>query len=217
MHSGEGVKYIFLGPPGAGKGTAAQKLAVTRSIPHISTGDIFREAVKKETALGEKVRSLMHRGELVPDEITVRLVRERLERDDAREGFILDGYPRTLAQARAMEGFTRLDAVVYFDLDEGEIIRRLSGRRTCGACGRIYHIEDIPPRRPDICDACGGALLQREDDRVEAIAKRLALFRELTQPLISHYEKEGLLMRVDSSGTPHETYAQVTAHLHDER
>jgi len=211
------VNYIFLGPPGVGKGTAAQKLALTESIPHISTGDIFREAVRGETALGEEVRTIVRRGDLVPDEITVRLVRERLARDDARGGFILDGFPRTLAQARALDGFARIDAVVFFDLAESEIIRRLSGRRICGSCGRIYHIEDIPPRRPDVCDACGGALVQREDDRLESIAKRLALFRELTEPLISHYEKGGLLMRVDSSGSPHETFAQVTAHLHDER
>ena len=211
------MNYIFLGPPGVGKGTAAQKLALTESIPHISTGDIFREAVRGETALGEEVRTIVRRGDLVPDEITVRLVRERLARDDARGGFILDGFPRTLAQARALDGFARIDAVVFFDLAESEIIRRLSGRRICGSCGRIYHIEDIPPRRPDVCDACGGALVQREDDRLESIAKRLALFRELTEPLISHYEKGGLLMRVDSSGSPHETFAQVTAHLHDER
>ncbi len=211
------MNFIFLGPPGVGKGTAAQKLAVTQSIPHISTGDIFREAIKEETALGEEVRAIVSRGDLVPDEITIRLVRERLARNDAREGFILDGFPRTLPQARALGDFARIDAVIFFDLSESEIIRRLSGRRTCGSCGRIYHIEDIPPRKPDICDACGAALVQREDDRVESIVKRLAVFHDQTQPVIRHYEESGLLKRVDSSGSPHETFAQVTTHLQGDR
>jgi adenylate kinase len=204
------MNLAFLGPPGAGKGTAAQKLAVQSTVPHVSTGDLFRRAVAARTAIGTQVRAVLARGDLVPDDLTVGLVRERLLQEDARAGFILDGFPRTLAQADALEGIARIDAAVYFDLCDTEIIRRLSGRRMCESCGRIFHVEDLPPHRPGACDACRSTLRQREDDRVEVIERRLAVFRSQTQPLVRYYEESGLLRRVDSSGQPHETCAQCS-------
>lgn len=208
------MNLVFLGPPGAGKGTAAQKLSAQSSIPHVSTGDLFRRAIAAGTDLGAQVRIVLNRGDLVSDELTIGLVRERLSQADAREGFILDGFPRTLAQAVALERLAWIDAALFFHLADGEIVRRLSGRRVCGLCARVFHVEDIPPRRSGVCDACGSALTQRDDDRVEAIEKRLAVFRCQTQPLLTYYEESGLLRRVDSSGEPHETYAQVTECLH---
>ncbi len=206
------MNLVFLGPPGAGKGTAAQKLAVQGSIPHVSTGDLFRRAIAEETEVGVEVRAVLQRGDLVSDELTVGLVRERLLREDARAGFILDGFPRTIAQAEALEKIVEIDGTLYFDLCDAEIIRRLSGRRVCKSCDRVYHVEDMPPRAPGICDSCGAPLSQREDDRTEVIEKRLTVFHCQTQVLIRFYEECGLLRRVDSSGEPHETYAQVVRH-----
>ncbi len=206
------MKLVFLGPPGAGKGTAAQKLAVQSSIPHVSTGDLFRRAVADESDIGAEVRSVLQRGELVSDALTVGLVRERLLQEDARAGFILDGFPRTLPQAQALEKIVEIDGAVYFDLCDAEIIRRLSGRRVCTACDRVYHVEDMPPHAPGLCDSCRAPLSQREDDRADVIEKRLAVFHDQTQLLVRFYEECGLLRRVDSSGEPHETYAQVVRH-----
>ncbi len=209
------MNFVFLGPPGAGKGTAAQKLSVQSSIPHVSTGDLFRRAITDHTEIGVQVHAILDRGDLVPDELTIGLVRDRLAQEDARGGFILDGFPRTLAQAEALRMIAGIDAALFFDLSDAEIIRRLSGRRVCENCERVFHVEDIPPRTPDICDACGSALRQRKDDRVDVIEKRLAVYRIQTEPLVRYYEEARLLMRVDSSGEPHETYAQVVDHLHD--
>jgi adenylate kinase len=207
------VNLVILGPPGAGKGTAAQKLAAQSLIPHVSTGDLFRRAVAEQTEIGAKVRAVLRRGDLVSDELTIGLVRKRLSQKDARAGFILDGFPRSLSQAEALKGIARIDAVLCFDLGDAEIVRRLSGRRVCASCERVFHIDDIPPRKEGVCDACGSALIQREDDRVDVIEKRLAIFHGQTQPLVRFYEESGLLKRVDSSGEPHETYANVMEQL----
>ena len=208
------MNLVFMGPPGAGKGTAAQKLAVQSMLPHVSTGDLFRKAVAGQTTTGQKVRAVLERGDLVSDDLVIALVRERLQQEDARAGFILDGFPRTIAQAEALQGIARIDAAVFFDLGDEEIVRRLSGRRVCESCGRVFHVEDLPPHVTGVCDACGCALRQREDDRAEVIEKRLAVFRSQTRPLVGYYEEGGLLKRVDSSGQPHETYAQVVEQLH---
>jgi adenylate kinase len=207
------VNLVVLGPPGAGKGTAAQKLAVQSLIPHVSTGDLFRRAVAEQTEIGAEVRAVLRRGDLVSDELTIGLVRKRLSQKDARAGFILDGFPRSLLQAEALNGIARIDAVLCFDLGDAEIVRRLSGRRVCASCERVFHIDDIPPRKEGVCDACGSALIQREDDRVDVIEKRLAIFRCQTPPLVRFYEESGLLKHVDSSGEPHETYANVMEQL----
>jgi len=159
------MKLVFLGPPGSGKGTAAAKIARSRSLPHISTGDLFRSAVASESELGRSIRGILDAGGLVPDDLTIALVRDRLARDDVRQGFILDGFPRTLPQAKALALFAPPDAVLCFMLEDREIVKRLSGRRVCGSCGRIFHLVDLPPARAGACDACGGALVAREDDR----------------------------------------------------
>ncbi len=209
------MNLVFLGPPGAGKRTAAEKLAVQSSIPHVSTGDLFRRAVAEDTVIGAEVREVLQRGDLVPDELTVGLVRERLLREDARAGFILDGFPFTVGQAEALDKIVQIDGALYFDLCDAEVIRRLSGRRVCKVCEMVFHVEDMPPHVPGVCDSCGAPLSQREDDRFDVVEKRLAVFHCQTQMLVRFYEQCGLLRRVDSSGEPHETYAQVVRHCRE--
>ncbi len=193
------MKLIFLGPPGAGKGTLAGLVGKQHKIPQISTGDIFREAVKKQTELGLKVKSIMERGYLVPDELTINLVKERLSREDARKGFILDGFPRTIPQADALNSFQVINAVINFQINDDIVIRRLSGRRTCRSCGAIYHIENRPPKTEGICDNCGGELYVRDDDRVDSIKKRIEVYKNQTEPLIQYYREKYLLKNVDAS------------------
>jgi adenylate kinase len=193
------MKLIFLGPPGAGKGTLATAVAEQYGIPQISTGDIFRQAVKNQTSLGRQVASIMERGDLVPDELTTSLVEERLAKPDADGGFILDGFPRTIPQAEALNGFQKIDAVVNFRAGDEVVIRRLSGRRVCRSCGAIYHVENIPPRTDGICDRCGGGLIIRDDDKIEAITKRLEVYKAQTEPLIRYYDGLGLLKNIDAA------------------
>ncbi len=196
------INIILLGPPGAGKGTAAKMIAKKYSIPQISTGDIFREAVKKQTELGKRVKTIMEKGELVPDELTISLVKERLAQPDTERGYILDGFPRTVKQADELSKFQSIKAVINFNISEEEIIRRLSGRRVCKNCGAIYHITDYPPKKEGICDKCGGELYQRDDDKIEAIKKRLVVYNEQTAPLIDYYREKGLLYDINMSTPP---------------
>ena len=198
------INIILLGPPGAGKGTAAKLIAEKYLIPQISTGDIFREAVKKETELGKQVKAIMERGELVPDELTVNLVRERLSQPDTQKGYILDGFPRTVNQAEALSKFQEVNAVINFNISEEEIVRRLSGRRVCKNCGAIYHITDYPPKKEGICDKCGGELYQRDDDKIEAIKNRLRVYEKQTAPLIDYYREKGILYDINTSVDPKE-------------
>jgi adenylate kinase len=203
------MNLIFLGAPGAGKGTLAGIVSREYGIPQISTGDLFREAVKDGTELGGKVKGIMERGELVPDELTVALVRGRLERPDTARGYIMDGFPRTIPQARALDGFQRIDAAINFRSDDAVLIRRLSGRRVCRVCGAIYHVDNIPPKVEGICDRCGGQLYIRDDDRIESIRNRLRVYREQTEPLIDYYRGLGLLREIDSSLTVEGSAAQL--------
>ncbi|HET6466686.1 MAG TPA: adenylate kinase [Nitrospiria bacterium] len=210
------MRLIFLGPPGVGKGTQAQRLSVQRSIPKISTGDILREAVKNKTSLGLQAQSFMDSGKLVPDEVVIGIIRERLKEADAREGFILDGFPRTVPQARALASMLRqdqlnIDRVLNFELSDEELIRRLSGRRSCPDCQAVYHLEFSPSLKPDRCDRCGGKLIQRSDDQPGTIRSRLEVYRSQTSPLIRFYEDEGILARIDGSGTPETVYRKVAA------
>lgn len=198
------MNLILLGPPGAGKGTMAFKLKEEYKLPHISTGDLFREAIKQQTDLGKKVKSIMDAGNLVPDELTSALVKEKLEQPECRRGFILDGFPRTIPQAEALKTFSSIDKVINFTIPEEEIIRRLSGRRVCRSCGESYHTEFIPPAKKGLCDKCSGELYTRADDTVDAIKNRLAVYRTSTAPLIDFYQKEGLIENVDSSPAPEE-------------
>jgi adenylate kinase len=196
------VNLILLGPPGAGKGTQAALLSQRLRIPHVASGDLFREAMRKGTALGKKARSYMKRGVLVPDEVTNAMIEERLKEPDCAKGVILDGFPRTIEQARALEGILtergeRVDRVLVIQVSEGALIERLSGRRTCRRCQTNYHILFNPPQKEGVCDKCGGDLYQRSDDEEETVRRRFRVYMEETAPLIDHYRRQGLLTQID--------------------
>ena len=207
------MKLVFFGPPGAGKGTVAGKLAEQLGIPHISTGDLFRDAIKNQTDLGKKVKEILDSGALVPDEVTVDLVRERLSQGDVGSGYILDGFPRTIPQAEALAKITTLNAVINFSLDDGAIISRLTGRRVCSKCGYSHHIDFLPPRQEGICDKCGGELIQRKDDTEDSIRNRLSVYESQTAPLIVYYRKGGLIIDVDAAPAPETVLNSVAAAL----
>jgi adenylate kinase len=207
------MKLIFLGPPGAGKGTLAGIVGEELGIPQISTGDIFREAIRRESELGKKVKEIVGRGDLVPDDLTVSLVRERLAEPDAADGFILDGFPRTIAQAEALAEFQRLDAVVNFAISDDAVVKRLSGREICRSCGAIYHAVNLPSKTKGVCDKCGGQLYTRPDDSSQSIMNRLEVYKRQTAPLIEFYEKKTLLRNVDSASSPQETLKQIRTSL----
>ena len=192
------MQLIFLGPPGAGKGTLAALVAGMYKIPHISTGEIFRVAIREKTALGLKVQAIIDAGQLVSDDITIELVKERLSKEDAKHGFILDGFPRTIPQAEALAGIVTIDAAINFDISDKDVVSRLSGRRVCKTCSHNYHVDFMPPKVASVCDKCGGDLFIREDDKIEAITKRLEVYRSQTAPLIDHYRKEGKLIDIDA-------------------
>ena len=199
------MRLVLVGPPGAGKGTQAQFIASHLSIPKISTGDIFRDNVSHGTALGRRAQAYMERGDLVPDQVTIAMVTDRLADDDTGAGFLLDGFPRNVPQAETLKKMlsawdTRLDVVLELVVDDDEVVRRLSGRRTCRRCGRVWHATFDPPSRPDICDDCGGELFQRDDDREETIRHRIEVYQQQTSPLISFYADEGILLGIDATG-----------------
>jgi len=182
------MRFIIFGSPGAGKGTYASRLAEKLDIAAMSTGDIFREEIKQKTALGEKVEGFLKRGELVPDEIVIEVLKDRISRPESEKGFILDGYPRTIEQAKALDKITKIDAIIRLIVPEWVIIERLSNRRTCRKCGAIYNVKYLKPKRAGICDKCGGELYQREDDKPKVIRERLRIYEAQTQPLITYYE-----------------------------
>jgi adenylate kinase len=199
------VRAVLVGPPGAGKGTQAQYISSNLSIPKISTGDIFRYNVSRGTELGRQAKAFMDRGDLVPDEVTIAMVSSRLQEGDAQDGFLLDGFPRNVPQAETLkkmlsEWDTKLDIVLELVVDDDEVVRRLSGRRTCRQCGRIWHIVFDPPARAAQCDDCGGELFQRDDDREGTIRHRLEVYQKQTRPLISFYADEGTLLGIDATG-----------------
>jgi len=198
------MNLILLGAPGAGKGTQAKLISEKYGIPQIATGDILREAVTSGTELGRKAKEFMDRGELVPDEIVIGIVKERLAQPDCENGFILDGFPRTLIQAEALDNILaemnkKIDAVINIDVSEEEIIKRITYRRTCKKCGAIYHLIYNPPKEDKKCDKCGGELYQRDDDKEETVRERFRVYRERTEPLIDYYKKKGLLHNVDGT------------------
>jgi adenylate kinase len=199
------VRVVLIGPPGAGKGTQAQTLAGNLGVPQISTGDIFRANVSDGTPLGEKAQAYMDAGDLVPDELTVEMVKARLAEDDAAAGFLLDGFPRTVPQAQVLDEMLaemggRLDVVLELVVDDDEVVRRLSGRRTCRRCKHVWHVDFDPPSVEGVCDLCGGELFQRDDDKEETIRHRLDVYREQTAPLIGFYAERGLLVGLDAMG-----------------
>jgi adenylate kinase len=211
------VRIVLVGPPGAGKGTQAQFVASHLSVPKISTGDIFRANVSGGTPLGQKAREYMDRGDLVPDEVTIAMVRDRLAEDDAQEGFLLDGFPRNVPQAETLkkilsEWDARVDLVLELVVDEDEVVRRLSGRRTCSQCGRIWHVL-FDDKQDDVCDECGGRLFQRDDDKEEVVRHRLEVYQEQTAPLVSFYADEGTLVGIDATGPVEEVTERAFAAL----
>lgn len=202
------MNFIFLGPPGAGKGTLAVKVAEAYKIPHISTGDIFRAAIKDQTELGLKVKAIIDSGGLVSDDITCALVKERLESPDTKAGFILDGFPRTIPQAEMFDGICPEVAVVNFVIADEIVVTRLSTRRTCKKCGANFNIKTLKPKVDGVCDNCGGELYQRDDDKEEAIRHRMEVYREQTEPLIDFYRQKNKLSDIDA-GEPTEKVLEV--------
>ena len=198
------MKALLMGPPGAGKGTQAVILAEKLGIPHISTGDMFRKAVKEETALGLEAKRYMDSGQLVPDEVTIGIVRERLGAGDCAKGFLLDGFPRTVFQAEALDGImkelgTKLDMALNIDVDAEALVGRITGRRMCRSCGTPYHVTFSPSKVQGVCDACGGELYQRDDDKEETVRERLEVYNSQTLPLIEYYRKQGIIVDIDGN------------------
>ena len=212
------MKIVMLGAPGAGKGTQAKMIAVKYEIPHISTGDIFRSNIKNGTELGKKAKEYMDQGLLVPDELTVDLVIDRLAQEDCKNGYILDGFPRTIPQAEALDAALakrseKMDFAVNVDVPDENIVNRMSGRRACTKCGATYHVVYNPSSRGDICEACGDKLILRDDDKPETVQKRLTVYHAQTQPLIDYYQKQGILKTVDGTQDMNDVFAAITAIL----
>ena len=209
------MKLVFLGAPGAGKGTIAEYVVKKYGIPHIATGDIFRANISEGTELGRQAQEYTSKGHLVPDEITIGMVKERLGQADCANGYLLDGFPRTVVQAEALDGFSSIDVVVNFIVADDVIIKRLSNRRSCATCNTIYNLVTRPPKEEGKCDKDGGELCQRDDDTPEVISKRLATYREQTAPLIDFYKKKGNLMEIDAERLPDEIAEEVIRKLEE--
>jgi len=209
------MNIVLFGPPGAGKGTQAKELTKKYGIPHISTGDILRANVRDGTELGMKAKEYMDRGELVPDTVLIGLIRNRLNEPDCKEGYLLDGYPRTIPQADALDIILLeigkpLDVVINIDVSDDSLVERLSGRRTCPTCGESYHVVFNPPEQQGVCDACSSQLYQRDDDREEVIRQRLAVYNQKTKPLIDYYAKADILVNIDGSRSVDEVFRAVS-------
>ena len=214
------MNLILLGPPGCGKGTQAKILIDTYHIPQISTGDILREAIKKESSLGIEAKTHMDQGSLVPDHLVIKIIEERLKQADCNRGFVLDGFPRTVAQAEALdttlsEMGSKLEYVFSIEVDDGELIRRLTGRRVCRKCGESYHIEFNPPRQEGLCDSCQGKLYQRDDDKEETIRNRLKVYQDQTSPLINFYRRKDVLHSMDGVGSIEEIKERLLTIIND--
>ncbi len=208
------MKIIMLGAPGAGKGTQAKMIAEVYGLPHVSTGDIFRANIKNGTDLGKEAKTYMDKGELVPDELTVRILLDRVSQDDCKNGYVLDGFPRTIPQAEVLDSeLTKLgekiDAAINVDVPDENIVRRMSGRRACVNCGATYHVVHIPPKKEGICDKCGSELILRDDDKEETVKNRLAVYHQQTQPLIDFYDNKGVLKTVDGTKDSSEVFNDI--------
>jgi len=211
---------ILLGPPGAGKGTQAAKIIEKYNVPHISTGDIFRENIKEGTPLGKKAQEYMNKGELVPDSLVIEIATDRLTKDDCKDGFLLDGFPRTVEQAEALDAFltergSKVDYVLDIDVAADILMERLTGRRVCKNCGATYHVTNIPPKVEGVCDSCGGTLYQRDDDTAETVGNRIEVYNQQTKPLIDYYEKAGNIHHLDGSVKLEDLFAEIVKILGD--
>ena len=212
------MKIIMLGAPGAGKGTQAKMIAEKYSIPHVSTGDIFRANIKNGTELGKQAKEYMDAGKLVPDELTVKILLDRVAQDDCKDGYVLDGFPRTIPQAEVLEDALnklgdKIDYAINVDVPDENIVRRMSGRRACLKCGATYHIEHIPPKQEGICDTCGSELVLRDDDKPETVLNRLKVYHEQTQPLIDFYTERNVLKTVDGTKDMKDVFADIISIL----
>lgn len=214
------MNLILLGPPGAGKGTQAAKIVEKFNIPHISTGDIFRKNIKEGTRLGKKAQEYMNKGELVPDSLVIEIALSRLTEDDCKEGFLLDGFPRTVEQAKALDEFladkdNRVDYVLDIDVKKDDLLTRLTGRRVCKTCGATFHVVNIPPKQAGICDECGGELYQRADDTLETVENRIGVYELQTKPLIDYYEGIGNIAHLNGSKNQDELFVDIEKILSD--
>ena len=212
------LRAILLGPPGAGKGTQAVRIVEKYGIPHISTGDIFRENIKKGTELGKRAQEYMNKGELVPDDLVVEIATARLLEEVCKDGFLLDGFPRTVYQAEKLDEFlaahgAKIDKVLDIAVEKEELIARLTGRRVCKTCGASYHVVNIPPKKEGVCDICGGELIQRSDDNAETVANRIEVYEAQTKPLIDYYEKAGNIAHIDGSTGLDNVFADIVKAL----
>lgn len=204
------MNVILLGAPGAGKGTQAVRIAEAMNIPHISTGDIFRKNIKEKTPVGLKAKSYIDRGQLVPDEVVVEIVQQRIDEDDCKNGFLLDGFPRTIAQAEALDRLTNIDSVINLEVDLDKLVDRITGRRVCEKCGESYHVST---KKDDICEKCGGKLIQRADDTEETVKSRLNVYKNETAPLINFYKNQGVLKNVDGMKSIEEVFEEISKAL----
>lgn len=212
------LRTILLGPPGAGKGTQAVKIVEKYNIPHISTGDIFRENIKNETELGNRAKAYMDRGELVPDELVVEIATDRLTKDDCKNGFLLDGFPRTIFQAEKLDEFLaqrgeKIDKVINIDVEKDALVKRITGRRVCKSCGASYHMVNIPPKKDGVCDLCNGELIQRADDTEETVLNRIDVYNKQTKPLVDYYDKAGVIINIDGNKDLDDVLADIVKGL----
>ena len=212
------LRTILLGPPGAGKGTQAVKIVEKYNIPHISTGDIFRENIKNKTELGNRAKAYMDRGELVPDELVVEIATDRLTKDDCKNGFLLDGFPRTIFQAEKLDEFLtkrgeKIDKVINIDVEKDALVKRITGRRVCKSCGASYHVVNIPPKKDGVCDLCSGELIQRADDTEETVLNRIDVYNKQTKPLVEYYNKAGVIINIDGNKDLDDVLADIVEGL----
>ncbi|MBT3406125.1 adenylate kinase [Candidatus Woesearchaeota archaeon] len=207
------MKLIFLGQPGAGKGTIAEMVVEKYGVAHISTGDILREAIKNETEMGQKAKDFMDKGELVPDEVVIGIVEDRLKEPDCEKGFLFDGFPRTIPQAEALDKITEISKVIELTCSEETVLDRLATRWTCKECSAIFNVKTKPPKEEGKCDSCGGVLYQREDQKPETVKERLVEYKNKTAPLTDYYDQKGLLSRVGTESTPQEIFSEVVSIL----
>lgn len=212
------MKIVMLGAPGAGKGTQAKMIAERYQIPHISTGDIFRMNIKNGTELGKEAKTYMDAGKLVPDELTVKILLDRVSNEDCKNGYVLDGFPRTIPQAEVLTNALnklndKIDYAINVDVPDENIVNRMGGRRSCPSCGQVYHVVHMPPKQDGVCDKCGAGLVQRDDDKPETVSQRLHVYHDQTQPLIEYYEKAGVLKNVDGTKDQKEVFEAITGIL----